>query len=185
MRRLVVVISAVCCIGALGLAGCGSSSGSSPTSVASTASSGASTTGSASGTKSLATAKFLLHAGLAFGAFHHFIYNPVKAGALKNPGSHKLTLAKAGLAGLFVYHEVKLAAANAKSSKLLSPLVAPLTALGDKLKSLKTSITSGSASSSDIDSLNSQVDQIKSTAAAKGQSIKESVPSTMQLATGG
>jgi len=184
MRRFILVAAAVCCIGGLGLAGCGSSTSSSA-SVASSASSAPSTTSTASGTKSLATAKFLLHAGLGFGAFHRWIYSPIKAGALKNPGSHKLALVKAGVAALFVYHEMKQAAENAKSSKLLRPLVAPLTAAGDKLNSLKTSITNGSVSASDIDGINSQLQQIKSTAAANGQTIKESVPSSTQLATGG
>ena len=184
MRRLTLAIAVLCCIGALGVAGCGSSSSSSG-SVASTTSSGASTVVSASsGTRSLATAKFVLHAGLAFGAFHHWIYAPIKAGALRNPGSHKLALVKAGLAAVFVYHELKLSAENAKSSKLLAPLVAPITAAGDKLNSLKTSITSGSASTSDIDGINSQLGEIKSKAAASGQSIQESIPSASQVVAG-
>ena len=184
MRRLTLAIAVLCCIGALGIAGCGSSSSSSSASVASTSSSGASTVSASSAAKSLATAKFVLHAGLAFGAFHHWIYGPIKAGALRNPGSHKLALAKAGLAALFVYHELKLSADNAKSSKLLAPLVAPLTAAGDKLKSLKTSITNGSASASEIDGINSELGEIKSKAAASGQSIQESIPSASQVVAG-
>ena len=93
-------------------------------------------------------------------------------------------MAKAGLAALFVYHELKLAAENAKSSKLLRPLVAPLTAAGAKLNSLKPSITNGSVNASEIDGLNSQLGQIKSTASAKGQSIKESIPNASQLTAG-
>ncbi len=183
MRRIMLAVAALCCVVALGAAGCGSSSSSSSSS-ASVASTATSTSSSAT-KSSLATAKFALHAGLAFGAFHHWIYNPVKAGALRNPGSHKLALVKAGLAALFVYHELKLSAENAKSSKLLSPLVAPLTAAGVKLSSLKSSITSGSVSPSDIDGINSSLGQIKSQAQANGQSIRESVPSATQLATGG
>jgi len=183
MRRLTVAIAVLCCIGALGLAGCGSSSSSSTASGAGTSGS-ASTVSAGSGTKSLATAKFVLHAGLALGAFHRWIYKPIKAGALKNPGSHKLALVKGGVAALFVYHELKLSADNAKSSKLLAPLVAPITAAGNKLSSLKTSITNGSVSASDIDAINSQLDEVKSKAAASGQSIKESIPSASQLVTG-
>jgi len=184
MHRLTLAVAVLCCVGAIGIAGCGSSSTSSSTSVAATSGAGASTAGSSSATKSLATAKFVLHAGLALGAFHHWIYKPIKAGVLKSPGSHKLTLVKAGLAALFVYHELKLSAADAKSSKLLKPLVAPLTAAGDKLNSLKTSITNGSVNASEINGINSQLGQIKSQAAANGQSIHESIPSASQVAAG-
>ena len=186
MRRFTPAVALLCCIGVLGIAGCGSSSSSSSASSASASStstsSGASTS---SGTKALATAKFALHAGLGFGAFHRWIYKPIKAGALKHPTAHKLALVKGGVAALFVYHELKLAAENAKSSKLLRPLVAPLTAAGAKLSSLKTSITSGSVNPSEIDGVNSQLAQIKSKASANGQSITESIPSASQLAAGG
>jgi hypothetical protein len=176
MRQLAIVIAVTGCLAAFGLAGCGSSSSSSSPAATSSA---ASTTG---GTTHLATAKFVLHAGLAFGAFHHFIYGPIKAGDLKHPFEHKLTLIKAGLAALYVYHELKLAANDAKSSKLLSPLVAPLIAAATKLSGLKDSITSGGVNPADISSLSSSLDQIKSTAASKGQSITESVPGASQLA---
>ncbi|MGO9881743.1 MAG: hypothetical protein ACLPV4_01850 [Solirubrobacteraceae bacterium] len=182
MRQLTVVIAVTGCVAAFGVAGCGSSSSSS-----SASSSAAGTPAAAStttGTTHLATAKFLLHAGLALGAFHHFIYGPIKAGDLKHPFEHKLTLVKAGLAAVFVYHELKLAAEDAKSSKLLSPLVAPLTAAASKLSGLKGSITSGGVNPADITSLNSSLDQIKSTAASKGQSITESIPGASQLAAG-
>ena len=189
MRRFTIAVALLCCIGALGIAGCGSSSSSSSSSAssasASTSTSSPSAASTSSGTKSLATAKFALHAGLGYGAFHHWIYGPIKAGALKNPRSHKLALAKAGLAAVFVYHELKLAADNAKSSKLLRPLVAPLTAAGAKLNSLKTSITGGSVNASEIDGVNSQLAQIKSTAAANGQSITESIPNASQLTAAG
>ncbi len=187
MRRFMLAVAVLCCVGVLEIAGCGSSSSSSASSsaaVASTSTSGPSSTNTSSGTKSLATAKVVLHAGLAFGAFHHWIYGPIKAGALKHPASHKLALVKAGVAALFVYRELKLSAENAKSSKLLRPLVAPLTAAGDKLNSLKTSITNGSVNPSEIDSINSQLGQIKSTASANGQSIPESIPNASQLTAG-
>jgi hypothetical protein len=109
---------------------------------------------------------------------------PIKAGVLSHPTAHKLALVKAGLASVFVYHELKIAADDAKSSKLLSPLVAPLTAAGDKLSSLKTSIAHGSVNEADIESVNSQLGQIGSTASASGQPIKEVIPSLAQLNAG-
>src|SRR5881275_2563083 len=89
------------------LAGCGSSSSSS-------SAGGGSGSGSTTGQISHAKTKFVLHAGLAFGAFHRWIYKPAKAGELAHPFQHPLTAAKAALAAAFVYHEVKLALADAQ-----------------------------------------------------------------------
>jgi hypothetical protein len=176
------LLALVCCVAVLGLAACGSSSSSSSSAAASST---VTATASSAPKSSLATAKFALHAGLAFGAFKHWVYNPIKAGALKNPGSHKLALSKAALAAVFTYHELKLAAENAKSSKLLAPLVAPMTAAADKLNSLKGGIKSGSVNSSDIESVNSQLGSISSSASSSGTPIKEMQPSLSQLASGG
>lgn len=176
MRHLTLVVAVTGCLAAVVVAGCGSSSSSSSSAAASTTAS--------SSTVHFAKTKFLIHAGLAIGAFHHFIYGPIKAGDLKHPFEHKLTLIKAAAAALFVYHELKIAADDVKSSKILSTLFAPLTAAATKLSSLKDSIKDGTVNSSDITDLNSQFDQIKSTASSKGQSITESIPNVSQLASG-
>jgi hypothetical protein len=172
LRRSAVLIAVVGCLAAFGVAGCGSKSNSSAS-------------GGAPVTTHFAKTKFLLHAGLAFGAFHHFIYEPVKAGDLKHPFSHKLTLIKAGVATLFVVHELKLAAVDVKSSKILSTLFAPLTLVANKLSALKSSIVGGSANPSDVTNLNGNLSQISSTAASHGQTISDAIPSASQLASGG
>ena len=66
---------------ALATAGCGSSSSSTSSSAAGASSSASTSTSSTPNVGRLPTAKFVLHAGLAFGAFHHWIYKPFKAGA--------------------------------------------------------------------------------------------------------
>jgi hypothetical protein len=175
MTRLVLVLG---CVAVLALAGCGSGSSTS------SASAGAAGTATSTSSVALPTTKFLLHAGLAFGAFHHWIYTPIKSGALKHPFSHKLELIKAGLASLFVAHELRLAVEDAKASKVLKPVVAPLTAAADKLEALKSSVTGGSVNPSDLDGINSQLSQAGQSAQSAGQSIKESVPSASQLAAG-
>ncbi len=152
----------------LGAAGCGSSSSGNGS-----ASSGATT----SSHVAFAKTKFILHAGLAFGAFHHFIYAPIKAGDLKHPFLHKLALVKAGLAALFVYHELKLALHDAQSSKLLSKLVSPITALQNKFQGLGSKLSSGSVNPADISQANSQISSVSQGASAAGQPITEQVPS--------
>jgi hypothetical protein len=99
LRHSLALLGVIACLAGVGLAGCGSSSTSKSPSVANTTS----TTGSTH----FAKTKFLLHAGLAFGAFHHFIWKPIRDGALAHPFRHKLALIKAGLASLFVAHDLK------------------------------------------------------------------------------
>ncbi len=166
---LVVVLG----VFALAVAGCGSSSSSSTGAAAPAASSTASTT-----TTHLAKTKFVLHAGLAFGAFHRWIYKPAKAGELSHPFEHKLTTLKAALAAAFVYHELKLALADAQASPTLSKLVAPITALQNKLHGLAGSVKSGGASPADVAGIDSTISSIKSQAAAAGQTITEQTPAT-------
>ena len=128
-------------------------------------------------TVSFAKTKFLFHAGLAFGTFHHFIYLPLKAGDFAHPLSHKAAVAKAVLAGAFVYHEVKLALTDAQSSAILSKLVSPLTALGGTLAALAAGLKSGHPDTSQITSSNSSISSIESGASSVGATIHEAVGS--------
>jgi hypothetical protein len=160
---------------ALGVSACGSSSSSS-----STASAGANTTQAAASTSSthLAKTKFVLHAGLAFGAFHRWIYKPLKAGALTHPLSHKVATIKAALAAAFVYHELKLALADAQADPTLSHLVAPITALQNKVNGLGSGLKSGQVNSAQIEDANGSIGSISSAASAAGQTITEQTPSS-------
>src|ERR1700709_2431298 len=118
---------------ALVFAGCGSSSSSSSSGGGASASStdtGASST--STGTVHFAKTKFVLHAGLAFGAFHRYLYKPLRAGVFGKPLSHKAALVKPALATAFIVHELKIAYTDAQSSPILTKLVSPLTGLHDK-----------------------------------------------------
>jgi hypothetical protein len=125
--------------------------------------------------------KFVLHAGLAFGSFHHFIYRPYKAGNLHG----LLTLAKAGLAGLFTVHELKLAKADAESSPTLCHLAAPFDKASAAISSSIGQIKSGKASSQDIEGLNNDVNAVQHGAQADGVPAPDQIPSDSQLASGG
>ena len=169
--RYPVSLIAVLILLSLATVGCGSSS----TSSAGQAAAGS---GGATSTTKFAKTKFVLHAGLAFGAFHRWIYKPAKAGTLTHPLQHPLTAAKAALAAAFVYHEVKLALADAQADPTLSKLVAPVTALQDKFHALAGSVKSGGVSSADVSGLASTISSIKDQAASAGQSITEQTPAT-------
>jgi hypothetical protein len=120
----------------------------------------------------------VLHAGLAFGAFHRWIYKPAKAGDLSHPLQHKFTTLKAALAAVFVYHELKLALADAQADPTLSKIVAPITELQNKLHSLAGSVKSGGASPADVTGLDSTISSIKGLASSAGQTITEQTPAT-------
>jgi hypothetical protein len=189
MRDLMgVVVSRLHCSGvglvlvmlALAAAGCGSST---------SASSGSSAAGSGSSTASvghLPTAKFVLHAGLAFGAFHRYIYKPFKAGSFTGGSifKHKLALVKAGLAGLFAYHELKLAVADARASPTLSKLLTPVDALAAKLSALGSSLKGGHLDPSSVESANSDITSLAGQARQAGASVVSQTPSAAQVAGG-
>ena len=178
-RALLIGIVLVALVSATG---CGPSSSSSATGSTSAAPSGM--PGAACqqvGSVNFDKAKFVLHAGLAFGAFHHFIYAPYKAGTLHGVGA----LAKAGLAGLFTVHELKLAKADAESSPTLCHLAAPFDKASAAISNSSGQIRSGKASSQDIEGMNNDVNAVQGGAKADGVPAPDQVPSDAQLASGG
>jgi hypothetical protein len=122
----------------------------------------------------VAVAKFLVHAGIAYYVFDHYIWKPFKAGDLHG-FTHAFTIGKAVLAAVFVYHEVKLMAGDVKGSKTLSFLTAPIAAVVTKLDSLKSAITGGNSGA--ISTVDGSLGSIESQAGAKGVVIKEIVHS--------
>jgi hypothetical protein len=167
MLRGSVVVLAVCvCLAGGAVAGCGSSSSSSGAAVSQS-------TSSTTTTIEHATAKFILHVGLAGGAFHRYIYKPFKAGSFSHPFSHKIALIKAALASLFIYHELKLAVQDAKSSKILAPLLAPVTALAAKLSALRGELAGGHANGSSIDAVQANGGQVIQSAGSQGIQIPD------------
>jgi hypothetical protein len=127
---------------------------------------------SASNTKTVGTTHavvgFAAHAGLAFGAFKLFIYNPYKAGKLKL--RHPITLAKAGAAALFALHEIKKARAELNGHPKLSALVGPFTALATAFTLLKSHLAHGDTSS--INSVQSAIGSANRTSSGLGSPIK-------------
>jgi hypothetical protein len=173
MRSRLILIAMIGVL-AVSLTACGSSGSSSSAS----GGGAAPAAGSSTSTTHFAKTKFVLHAALAFGAFHRWIYKPAKAGDLGHPFRHPLVAAKAALAAAFTYHELKLALADAQADPTLSKLVAPITALQNKIHGLAGSVKSGGASSDDASSLDGSVASIKRQAASAGQPITEQTPAS-------
>jgi hypothetical protein len=164
LRSSAVLLAVVACLSGAVVAGCGSKSSSS----SSAATTSASQSSFSTATGRLPTAKFALHFGLAGGAFHRWIYKPFKAGAFGKPLSHKAAIAKAALASLFIFHELKLAAADARQSSVLKPLIAPLDAAAAKVSALRQQLAGGHYNPADINAIQADGGQIHATAASKG-----------------
>lgn len=159
----------------LALVGCGSSSSSSSTS---SGAAGTATTAAQSGgdPAHLAVVKFVAHAGLAFGAFHRYIYKPLLAGEFKGLLRHKVAVVKATAAAVFVAHEVKLATAAARSSAALEPLVKPLSVLGTGFSAALAKLKTGKFNLGEIESANIAIASIAGAAKNAGVSISEQTP---------
>jgi hypothetical protein len=115
-----------------------------------------------------------------------WIYKPFKAGAFSD-GLFKLKLkvVKAGLAGLFADHELKLATKDTQPGPKLTKLVAPIPALADKIKSIGSSVKSGRPDAWSLSSANGDITSVSGLASAAEISAPDQVPSAAQLAAGG
>lgn len=134
----------------------------------------------------LAVPKFVFHAGLAFGAFHHFIYLPFKAGKFTSGSffSKLKSYVEAGAAALFVYHETKLALQDAQQNAVLKVLVTPLTAAVGLFSTIVSKVKSHGLDAATITSAQNAVTGIETQAKGSGSSIGEAIPTAKQILTG-
>lgn len=136
MKRLLILFSIL----ALLAAGCGNKTKTVTTSGAN----GKKTTQTVPDVR-FAKTKFLLHSGLAFGAFHRYILKPYRAGAFrKNAPGRTKALAKGGVAAVFAVHELKQARRAALSDDRLRPLANRLDGATSRLGSLGGALKGGS-----------------------------------------
>jgi len=161
------------------LAGCGSGGHKAQESASSARVSTAAAACTKVGTKHLAKARFVLHAGLAIGSFKHFVYDPYKAGKFKSgaPGRVK-SIVVAGAAALFAYHQLKVAKGFAESDKTLCKLVAPIDKLTAKLSALGGQLKAGKLNEAGINDAAGNVASVKGSATKLGAPITETVPSS-------
>jgi hypothetical protein len=131
-------------------------------------------------TKKFAKTRFVADAGLAFGAFHRYIWKPYKAGGFKQGANgRKKAFAKAAAAGLFAANRLnaarKLIGADPKLCKALK---VPAEKVSAMFGSLADKFKSGNLDPSEIGSVGSAIDGLKSDAKSQaGADIKEKTPS--------
>ena len=121
---------------------------------------------------SFAKTKFLLHTGIAAGAFYRYIYNPWRAGAFKQGAAgRKKALAKAAASGLVVVHELRTAARDAQcDGPALKTLARPMTAAVAAATAL-SALSSGGVGS--IGAAGTAFEHLKSAASAAGATITQ------------
>lgn len=163
------VATLVLLVGAVALAGCGNAT----KTVSSTGANGQVTTQTVPNVH-FAKTKFVLHAGLAFGAIHRYIYKPLRDGALRSgaPGRVKVLL-KGAAAAVFAAHELRLAHDDALSSDLLRPLTNKVDGLTGKLTGLVGGLKDGSVNPAAIISATSATDALGSASSGLGVRIKD------------
>lgn len=168
-RRLMRIATLLLLAGTLIFAGCGSST----KTVSGTGSNGQVTTQTVPNVH-FAKTKFLLHSGLAFGAFHRYIYKPLRAGALRSgaPGRVKVAL-KGAVATIFIVHELRLAHDDALSSDLLRPLANKIDAVRSKVGGLAAGLKNGSINPAEILSASGAADALSSASSGLGAGIKD------------
>jgi hypothetical protein len=155
------------------LAGCGSSSSPASSTQAKTASAPAASTATS------AEHAFATHAGLAFGAFYHFIYAPYAAGALSPATATRAVLARATLAATYVDAQVEQATAAAGGSAALAKLIPPLELLDKGFRAALVQLHAGHFKMSQIQAANLAISAIKGSASNAGMPIAEATPSSI------
>ena len=115
----------------------------------------------------------MLHSGLAFGAFHRYLYKPYKAGTFKKGAKGRITgFVKGGLAALFIKREVRLASEDVKANPTLcKAIAAPLKKIGDSVQASFDKLKKGD--SSGIDDANSLISNVESSSSKGGVPIAE------------
>jgi hypothetical protein len=126
-----------------------------------------------SNTTAFAKTKFVLHSGLAFGAFHRWLWKPYKAGTFQKGAKGRITaFIKGGLAALFVKREIRLASEDVKASPALcKAIAAPLANIGNGVKAAFDKLKGGDASG--ITDVNSAISSVEGTSKKDGVEITE------------
>ncbi|MCK9921057.1 hypothetical protein MXD61_03895 [Frankia sp. AgPm24] len=157
------------------LVGCGPKSSSSVTGSSATSTSSDAEFNSAcptnGNTKAFAKTRFALHSGLALGAFHRYIYKPLKNGGFKSGADkRKRTFAKAAIAGVFVVHEIKVANGFA----LANPSLCRATqSVRNTFSTLTGRLRGGTATEADVNSAEQAFTSLRQTATQNGFGFNE------------
>lgn len=123
--------------------------------------------------------RFVAHMGLAYYAFHHFVWTAYKKGEFNKGAPHRVTnLVKAALALIFAYHEASVAygIAEKSNSKTLHLLVSPIKAMMNAFHSVAGRWKQGNFQTSDGTSLYNSVSNLTKAAMKSGVGAIPDIP---------
>ncbi len=134
-------------------------------------------------TKRLAKTRFVTDAGLAFGAFHRYIWKPYQAGTFKSGADGRTkALVKGAAAGAFAVNRLNAARKLVSADPTLcKALKAPMEAVWTGLSGLTGKLKSGNLGDGDISSVQNGLQDLKSKAGQAGANITDknvSIPGT-------
>jgi hypothetical protein len=126
------------------------------------------------GSAHLPKTRFLLHAGLAFGAFHGYILKPLQNGGFTAGSSSRTkTFVKAALAGAFVVREIIQMDKFANADKTLCKIVPNIAGINTALSGLIDKLKGSTATSAGLSSVSSTFDSLQTQAGSLGATIKD------------
>lgn len=124
-----------------------------------------------SNARPFAKTRFALHAGLALGAFYRYIYQPLRSGGFRHGAERrKRTFLKAGLAGAFTLHELKVARRFAMANPTLCRATR---SVSDSFDNLLSKLKSGTATQADLDAGMKSFESLRENASRNGYAFKE------------
>lgn len=131
----------------------------------------------AAGSTSFAKTRFLADAGLAFGAFHRYVYKPLKAGGFSSGTAGRVkTFLKAGAAAAFVLNRLNAAKDNAQADPKLCKLVPDFSAAGASLSGLVAKLKGGGGAAA-LAQTNGAFSGLSSKLSSAGTAVPDKVPS--------
>ncbi len=147
--------------GSNGTTSSSSSSGSSGTQSGSTASGATSASCTTVGTKSVPKTRVLADLGISAGAFHRYIYKPIKSGSFTGAtkASKVAILVKGAVAAGAIAHFLGNAIDNARSDATLCKYVPNMTQIKTKLTAMGSQLRGGNTSQ--VDSTNSSFSNLQ------------------------
>ena len=125
--------------------------------------------------------RFAADLGTGFFAFHHFVYARYQNGGFSSGASERVrNIAKAAVALLFSYHQLRAAqkVANNSKSPTLHALATPLNALDNRVNQVYSDLHNGQYHPGEITSLNNSYNSYNTRSTAAGYAVKD-VPAAL------
>jgi hypothetical protein len=115
------------------------------------------------GTRKIPKTRLLANLGLAYGAFHRYLYKPYKAGSFsKGTNGRTKAIVKAGVATAAIVKLLSNASKNAAADPTLCKFVPNIDSTKTSLSSLGGKVKGGTATSSEFNDTSGMFDTLKS-----------------------